>query len=241
MSRIMSSRSFQGSHTVTQVLRSIIVVLFFVLLQSIVLLVAAGRLDWPQAWLYIILNALCAAGGTLLLTAVAPDLVAERGSAGEGVKEWDIPLVLFAARLGPLLMVLAAGLEYRLRGPLSVPVGGVVAGVIAMPVGYGVIMWAMLANRFFSGVVRIQRERGHTVATRGPYRIVRHPGYVGMLIFAPATPLLLGSWWAAIPTALVMVAHIARTALEDRTLQAELEGYAEYARNVRYRLIPGVW
>lgn len=231
----------QGSRTVSLVLRSIIKVLACALIQSAVLFIAARQLNWPAAWLFVIVTIACAAGGTLLLSIAAPDLVAERGGIGEGTKGWDIPLALFVARVGPLLMALTAGLEYRARGPLPSPTGALVAAGIVMLAGYAVIMWAMLANRFFSGVVRIQSDRGHAVASHGPYRIVRHPGYVGMLLYSAGLPLMLGSWWAAVPTALVAMAFVLRTALEDRTLQAELEGYADYARRVRYRIIPGVW
>jgi protein-S-isoprenylcysteine O-methyltransferase Ste14 len=99
----------------------------------------------------------------------------------------------------------------------------------------------MASNRFFSSVVRIQTDRGHTVATGGPYRFVRHPGYVGMMVSALGTTILLGSLWAFIPATLLIGLIIFRTALEDRTLQNELEGYKEYAARVRYRLLPGVW
>jgi protein-S-isoprenylcysteine O-methyltransferase Ste14 len=98
-----------------------------------------------------------------------------------------------------------------------------------------------LVNRFFSAVVRIQRDREHTVVTSGPYRLIRHPGYAGALITSLAIPLLLGSLWALIPAALVVCLLILRTALEDRTLQEKLDGYREYAGRVRYRLLPGVW
>jgi protein-S-isoprenylcysteine O-methyltransferase Ste14 len=89
--------------------------------------------------------------------------------------------------------------------------------------------------------VRIQTDRGHTVITSGPYRFVRHPGYLGLIIFTLATPLLLGSRWAFIPAVLMLVLIITRTALEDRTLQSELAGYPAYAERVRYRLLPGIW
>jgi protein-S-isoprenylcysteine O-methyltransferase Ste14 len=110
---------------------------------------------------------------------------------------------------------------------------GALAGTVAL--------WAMAANPFFSEGVRIQRERGHTVARGGPYRYVRHPGYIGsgLILIGPA--LLLGSWWALLPASLGVAGYVLRTALEDRTLQSELEGYADYARQVRYRLLPGVW
>lgn len=101
--------------------------------------------------------------------------------------------------------------------------------------------WATASNRFFSQIFRIQSERGHTVATGGPYRYVRYPAYVGAIVYELAAPILLASWWAWIISVLSIFLLILRTALEDRTLQADLAGYTEYARQVRYRLLPGVW
>jgi protein-S-isoprenylcysteine O-methyltransferase Ste14 len=110
-----------------------------------------------------------------------------------------------------------------------------------MLLSQGLFTWAMVSNPFFSTMVRIQTDRGQTVATGGPYRWVRHPGYVGYILSAVSTALLLGSLWALVPAVLTGVLLVVRTALEDRTLLEELEGYEEYARQVRYRLVPGVW
>lgn len=96
-------------------------------------------------------------------------------------------------------------------------------------------------NAFLAEYVRIQSERGHTVCTTGPYRIVRHPMYVGVILTVLGIPVLLGSLYALIPAALIAALFILRTALEDRTLRQELPGYAEYARDVRWRLVPGIW
>jgi protein-S-isoprenylcysteine O-methyltransferase Ste14 len=104
-----------------------------------------------------------------------------------------------------------------------------------------VIALAMYMNRFFSMTVRIQTERGHTVVDTGPYGTVRHPGYVGMLLFYAAVPFVLGSRWALVPAVFTVMLLIVRTALEDRTLRAELPGYTDYAARVHYRLLPGVW
>jgi protein-S-isoprenylcysteine O-methyltransferase Ste14 len=101
--------------------------------------------------------------------------------------------------------------------------------------------WAVSANRFFSAVVRIQRDRGHRVVDTGPYRLVRHPGYLGSMIHMPGAALALGSMWALPLVAAVAAVMVARTALEDRTLRAELGGYEEYSRRVRFRLMPGLW
>jgi protein-S-isoprenylcysteine O-methyltransferase Ste14 len=100
---------------------------------------------------------------------------------------------------------------------------------------------ALFSNPFFSGVVRIQTERGHQVISHGPYRLLRHPGYAGNLLYYLAVPLFLDTLWAYLPALLLVLVTVIRTALEDRTLQAELDGYAAYAGRVRYRLLPGIW
>ena len=113
--------------------------------------------------------------------------------------------------------------------------------LLVVALGYALWGWAMASNRYFSGLVRIQKERGHTVSTAGPYRLVRHPGYAGLILWTLATPLALGTLWAFVPAGLTVVAIVVRTALEDSTLRKELAGYDNYARQVRYRLLPGVW
>jgi len=115
------------------------------------------------------------------------------------------------------------------------------AGWIVMALGYGLFSWAMVSNKFFSAMVRIQDERGHTVALGGPYRFVRHPGYIGIIVYCLAAPVMFSAWWAYIPALGLCVTIVYRTILEDRTLQRELDGYAAYGQRVRYRLVPGVW
>jgi len=113
--------------------------------------------------------------------------------------------------------------------------------VACLLAGYLLSSHALIENRFFSGVVRIQPERGHYVVSGGPYRWMRHPGYAGALLAYLATPVFLDSWWAGVPAIALAGALVVRTHLEDRTLQDELPGYRDYARRVRSRLVPGVW
>jgi protein-S-isoprenylcysteine O-methyltransferase Ste14 len=134
-----------------------------------------------------------------------------------------------------------AGLDVRWGWTASWPLAAHLAGLLFNVLGYSLFMWAMTANAFFSEGVRIQTERGHTVATGGPYRFVRHPGYLGAITANLATPVLLGSWWALLPAVALAALYILRTALEDRTLQAELPGYKEFTQQTRFRLFPGVW
>jgi protein-S-isoprenylcysteine O-methyltransferase Ste14 len=114
-------------------------------------------------------------------------------------------------------------------------------GVALTAAGYVMGTWAMAVNVFFEPTVRIQWERHQRVVTSGPYRIVRHPGYVGAILGGLGAPLFLGSAWMFVPTIGALLLFVARTALEDRTLRKELPGYQEYAQRTRYRLLPAVW
>ncbi len=116
-----------------------------------------------------------------------------------------------------------------------------VAAVIVFAASIAWVIWATAVNRFFSPVVRIQTERGHHLITTGPYRYMRHPGYIGMILGLPASALALGSWWSLVPALAYSLVILRRTALEDRFLTEQLDGYKSYAENVRYRLLPGIW
>jgi protein-S-isoprenylcysteine O-methyltransferase Ste14 len=121
------------------------------------------------------------------------------------------------------------------------PVPVAIGAVLAAGLGYLLAVWAMASNKFYGRYVRIQHDRGHRTITAGPYRFVRHPGYAGLCLFMLASALALESLWALVPAILIVGVLVLRTALEDRTLQAELTGYPEYARQTRYRLFPGIW
>ncbi|MHB0857659.1 MAG: methyltransferase family protein [Anaerolineae bacterium] len=202
------------------------------------LFLAAGRLDWPGAWAYVILITT----GTIVSTLLLPkDLQAERSTMQQGSKRWDIALALIVARFGPLAVLLTAGLDRRFGWSGNLAAGLQALGLLLTALGVVFTTWAMLSNRFFSALVRIQTDRGHTVVSTGPYALVRHPGYLGASVAQLAMPLALSSWWAMLPALVTLAVLVVRTTLEDRTLQAELPGYREYAQRVRYRLLPGVW
>jgi protein-S-isoprenylcysteine O-methyltransferase Ste14 len=117
----------------------------------------------------------------------------------------------------------------------------VAGGAAVYLFGQTIFLRAKYENRFLSSVVRLQKDRGQTVCSTGPYRFVRHPAYVGGILFSLASPIVLGSLWALIPQVIACTALVVRTYLEDRLLQKELDGFADYAKRVRYRLLPGVW
>jgi len=213
----------------------------FLLILVAILFGSAGRLDWGLGWLQVGLYAVTVLGQALILIPRNPALIAERSRLQPGSKGWDIVLASLAAIWLPIATWIVAGLDARYGWSAPLPLALIVAAVAVFLLSYGFVIWAMASNPFFAATVRIQSERGHTVATDGPYRLVRHPGYLGALVFQLATPFTLGSWWALIPSGLASLLYVVRTALEDKTLLDELDGYSDYARQVRYRLLPGVW
>lgn len=201
---------------------------------------SAGRIDWWPAWAAIAVWLIWFAAMDIIIIRFNPDLMAERLSPPKGSKNWD-RAILSALRLTQLARYILAGLDQRHGWTEGFPLAAQITALVVCVLSCTLFTWAMASNIFFSQIVRIQSERGHTVATHGPYRYVRHPGYVGMILFEFAISTLFASWWAIVAGGLCAILIIIRTALEDRTLQAELPGYMDYVRQVRYRLLPGIW
>jgi protein-S-isoprenylcysteine O-methyltransferase Ste14 len=212
----------------------------FTLIQVASLFVASGRLDWVMAWVYIAVYLAGMGVNALVLIPGNPELVVERAQFG-GKRDLDRALAGVMALGGPAGICIVAGLDVRFGWSPGIPPALLIVALAIAVLGSLLTTWAMASNRFFYGVLRIAKDRGHTVATGGPYRYVRHPGYVGIIAFDLAMPLILGSLRALIPAALTVCLAIVRTALEDRTLLEELDGYKDYVQQVRYRLLPGVW
>ena len=208
-----------------------------------IIFLAAGRLDWLWGWVFIGLTAIFLASHVVLLVPINPDLLVERagGLRQEGGKRWDRWVAMLSGGVFPIASWYIAGLDLRFAWSSPKPLAVHLIGTGMLVFGWTLFMWAMVSNAYFSEVVRIQEDRGHQVATEGPYRFVRHPGYIGAILSFLGSPLLLGSYWAFIPALIGISGYVLRTALEDKTLQRELEGYRAYTEQVRYRLIPGVW
>jgi protein-S-isoprenylcysteine O-methyltransferase Ste14 len=218
----------------------IIQVFVTVLVMGAVLFLSAGRLDWAAAWVFLGLYVLAILTLGVWAMRKNPDVINERGRIAKNTKAWDkVLMTIYTLML--LVLLVVAGLDAGRFGWSAMLVAVQVIGFVGSGLAVALTYWAMSTNPFLSTMVRIQDDRGHRVVTSGPYRYVRHPMYAGTLVLWPCIPLALGSWWALIPGAVIAVIFVIRTALEDRTLQAELPGYAEYARHVRYRLLPGVW
>lgn len=203
---------------------------------------AAGTMSWPMGWIVVGIYGAWVAGMAVVLVTLQPELIAQRLGPKKGGKSWDL-VVLGVLGMANLARLIVAGLDrrYGWSGADAFPLAVMVAAAVLAAVGYGLFVWATASNAFFSQQVRLQEDRGQRVATGGPYRFVRHPGYASALLFEVFAPIALGSWWAVIPSLVGVVALIVRAALEDRALQSELPGYPEYSERTRYRLVPGIW
>jgi protein-S-isoprenylcysteine O-methyltransferase Ste14 len=200
---------------------------------------AAGRLDWPMAWAYMVI---LIASTVALIAFGDRDMLMVRAGKEKGAKTWD----QFLAKVSFLLFwpgsTIVAGLDFgRLHLSPSIPLPVRLIAMLAFAAGLAFSVWAMVANKFFVKFVQIQTDREHTVITNGPYAYVRHPGYAGSLLSFISLPVALGSLWALLPASAGLSLWVVRTYLEDRTLHKELDGYSEYAAHVRWRLVPGIW
>jgi protein-S-isoprenylcysteine O-methyltransferase Ste14 len=199
-----------------------------------------GRLDWPPGWIFIGFVVVGFGLSALILARVNPVIYRARSRFQPGTKRWD--LILLALMLPAMVAVIPlATLDAGRMGWSAVPLSVVILGYVLTGAGIALTAWAQAVNRFFEPGVRLQRERGHRVVSSGPYAFVRHPGYVGAFMLFVGIALALASWWALVPAVWASVVLVVRTSWEDALLRDELDGYADYARRVRFRLVPGVW
>jgi len=205
------------------------------------LFIPAGRLDWWAAWAFIGGYFAAVYIGVAFLQRKDPELVRERQQVKKDVKTWDkVITLLFSLVFIPLTLIIS-GLDQRFEWSGHFPI---IFQFLALIIGllcFALIFWGMSTNTHFESYVRIQKDRNHKPVTSGPYKFVRHPGYLGMVFSALSIPLILGSCWALIPGGIAATLIVIRTALEDKTLQVELPDYAEYAKRTRYRLLPRIW
>ena len=222
--------------------RIVVQMLLVVVLVPFLPLLITWRWDWWEAWSYAMLGVLSFAVSRALAARRHPDLLAERARfmQHEDAKSWDKALAPLVG-LGSGLIPLVAGLDVRFGWSPIFSLPAKILALVIILAGYALASYALIENRFFSGMVRIQTDRGHRLVSSGPYRWMRHPGYAGALLAYLATPVFLDSRWAFLPAVLITITLVIRTNLEDQTLQDELAGYRDYARRVLYRLLPGVW
>ena len=236
-----------NKYGVSSIIREFVLVGFTALL----LWVSAGLQLWFTAWIYIIFLLVFSSVFMAAMAKKNPTLLNLRGAPRKAMRttplrRYDkIYFILYVPLF--VLIPIVTGLEYQgflmtwVIIPSTLSLWPILLGFVLILIGNAIFGWAMVSNPFFHGMMTIQEERGHQVISKGPYRWVRHPGYLGQILFYLGTPLILGSWWAFLLGVIMSIAFIYRTAKEDQALQIELEGYSEYTAQVRKRLIPGVW
>jgi protein-S-isoprenylcysteine O-methyltransferase Ste14 len=199
----------------------------------------AGRLDWWRGWLFVGSLLLIAGVSFAVLRRKNPDLMRRRLEWQPGVKRFE-RFVLAVAIVGFLSFYAVAGLDAR-YGWSQLSAAWIWPGIALELLGFVPIYLAIAENPFLERQVRVQTELGHHVIATGPYRVVRHPMYSGLMLLLPGCALVLGSAWGFAPITILMATFIVRTVLEDGALRRELPGYEEYCTRTRYRLVPGVW
>lgn len=212
--------------------------LTFIILIIVVVFISAGRLDYWQGWAYVGLNIVFLLLAYLTLSS---DLIQERLEPEKGVEKWDRLLQKVSIPVFLVILIISTLDGGRFHWHPQIPSYITIVGIFFYIIGQAIFLWAKNVNKFFSAVVRIQKDRGQTVCKEGPYRYIRHPGYLGSLIYLSVTPLVLGSFWGLILVIIPFILLLIRTNLEDDTLKKELDGYTEYAREVQYKILPGIW
>ena len=213
----------------------------YVIAMGAILFASAGSLHWPAAWVFLAISAILGPACGVWLAKTDPALLAERlrptFQAGQPAADKKFMLVFV---LVALIWLVAIGLDRRAQASnVSLPLQ--VLGLAMYLASTAFIMWVFRENSFAAPVVKVQSGRDHHVVSTGPYAFVRHPMYSGIMLFFFGVPLLLGSWWGVAIAPLFFVLFAVRTRIEERTLLADLPGYADYAARVRYRLLPGLW
>jgi protein-S-isoprenylcysteine O-methyltransferase Ste14 len=206
----------------------------------LILFISAGKIDYWQGLIYVFVGLVMA---ILNYTVLKPDseLLTERSKPGEGSKKWDKAL-LGLSLLITITMYVIAGLDSgRFHWSPHFHWSLSLIGIFLTATGQLLFLIAQKQNKFFSSTVRIQTDRNHTVCDTGLYRIVRHPAYLGSIIQSIGFPLLFGSLWSILPVGFMIILHITRTYLEDKTLLKELSGYREYSLKTSYKILPFVW
>jgi len=205
----------------------------------LILFPAAGRIDWLMGWIYVTSLLLV---GVLTGLVVDPGLLAERSQRRHANQaSWDRILFPVYGTFTGFLIPLFAALDKRFGWSPELPLWSILLALALYLTSWGVNIWAMVVNTYFAEVARIQDDRGQHVMTGGPYRWVRHPGYTSGFLLSATMPLVLESTWGLLISLPAAALLIMRTVLEDRMLIEDLQGYPEYAQQVRYKLLPFIF
>jgi protein-S-isoprenylcysteine O-methyltransferase Ste14 len=241
-------KNFESANTYNETITKLNIYQWFRLILTLIsvplfLFVCAKDFGWWQAWIISGLFLSASLGGRIWAERRHPGILVERNRyyTASDVKQWDKVLAPLMGICIAWPIFVVAGLDHRFGWSLNFSVWFNIIGMLIVGAGYFLAVWALVENRFFSSMVRIQRERGHTVCDNGPYRFIRHPGYTGNILALPGIVLALDSTWAIIPLIIALSISIIRTELEDRALNKDLQGYQDYAQRVRYKIIPGIF
>jgi protein-S-isoprenylcysteine O-methyltransferase Ste14 len=209
---------------------------------AVMLFVPAGNWRWTQAWAFLAIFAVGAFGFGVWLRRRDPALLASRlgRPVQPGQPTWDRIFLLTFISIWCGWLVLMALDAQRWRTSEVPPALNVVGGALVIA-GFLATLVVLRENSFAAPVVRVQAERAHRVIDTGPYAFVRHPMYASGALYLAGMPLLLGSWYGLLFAPFMIFGMARRAVLEERLLEKGLQGYAQYMRHVRYRLIPGVW
>ncbi|WP_054691429.1 methyltransferase family protein [Desulfosarcina cetonica] len=221
--------------------RYLLAPLRWTILMAVAFFLAAGQLNILRAWLAFGIHFLGAIVGAILMWKFAPGLANQRAFIRQGTKRWDKLILAIYFLLVLLAIPILAGLDVGRYQWSQLNINYAIVGIVLYLGFFLLFYWAMLTNEHFEGSSRIQNDRAHRVVMNGPYGLVRHPGYVAMIFACLADSFIIGSLYSLIPAILAVIITIIRTFLEDRMLQNELDGYSEYSRKIKYRLIPGIW
>ncbi len=213
----------------------------WIIVTGLVFFLTAGKINILRAWIYIGIYAIGGLIISFILFKKTPKLLNDRRKMQKGTKQLDKYIILTYFFFAIVITPFVAGIDRRFNLTELLPSFYLYIGIILYLLSALFSTWPMLHNPFFEGTLRIQKEKNHNVINTGPYKIVRHPGYLGMLLGSIALPLAMGSVLALIPLSIMIVLIFVRTYYEDTTLQKELTGYSEYCREVKYRLIPFIW
>lgn len=208
---------------------------------SLLFVLAAGTIRVPRFWIFAGILFVGSMISAFLMIKLSPELANKRGKSQKGTKKWDlfliVPYVLILIIINPLVAALdTVRFQWSSLGFSSLYIG-----IVLYVISFIIMTWAMMTNKHFEGTVRIQEDRGHRVISHGPYKFIRHPGYLAMILNSFAVPLMLGSLFTFIPVGISLILLLIRTSLEDKTLRNELSGYKEYSQKIKYRLVPFIW
>ena len=210
-------------------------------IQIAIFFVSAGHIAF-RPWILFSVSFLSFCASTIIQYKLNPELLAVRLKIKrKGSKTWDEILMRVSNLTVLILVPVIAGLDLGRFHWSTLDVWSLIVGFVLLAVSTILLNWAMITNPHFEPTVRIQKDRDHKVITSGPYRIVRHPGYLAGMLYILSIPMIIGSAFTFVPAGIYIFLMMIRTLLEDRTLQKELNGYSEYAQNVRYRLFPYLW